>query len=262
MTDLERATSGAESFVRVRMLLAYDGKPFRGFAYQPLVTTVAGTLMKALGQIFATEIELTCAGRTDAGVHAWGQVVHFDIERSRFDGVGTDRLQQSLNKICAPSIVIRHVEQVGLDFDARFSAQSRLYHYTVLNSDVPNPFLVDRAWWVPDELDWKAMNRACVAILGEHDFSSFCRRPDKDATLVRNIKRADWTDPEPNILRFEIEANAFCHQMVRALTGMCVAIGMRKRRISDMAEVLDEMDRGNAAPLAPPQGLTLWQVFY
>ena len=244
------------------MLLAYDGKPFRGFAHQPFVRTVAGDLLKALGQIFGAEPDLTCAGRTDAGVHAWGQVVHFDVPADKWAEVGTDRLQQSLNKMCGPEIVIRHVEVVDQNFDARFSAKSRLYYYTVYNADVPSPFLADRAWWIPGELDWEKLNRASAVLVGEHDFSSFCRRPNEEATLIRNVKSAEWTDPEPNILRFEIEANAFCHQMVRALTGMCVAIGSHKRLVSEMAEVLEERDRSHAAALAPPHGLSLWQVFY
>jgi tRNA pseudouridine38-40 synthase len=242
--------------------MSYDGKPFRGFAPQPVVKTVAGDLRMALNQIFGVSPDITCAGRTDAGVHAWGQVVHFDLPKTAFVPVGPDRLHQSLNRMLSPSIVIRHVAIVDTNFDARFSAKSRLYYYSVFNSEVPSPFMADRAWWVAEPLDFDAMNYACKAVLGEHDFSSFCRRPDDQKSLVRNVKRADWFDPEPNVLRFEIEANAFCHQMVRSLTGMFVAIGARRKQVSDMEYVLNELSREHASPLAPPQGLCLWEVFY
>jgi tRNA pseudouridine38-40 synthase len=246
--------------IRVRMSVAYNGAPFHGFAYQnPDIVTVAGELRRTLAPFTGgVEPEIFCAGRTDAGVHAWGQVVHFDA----VPDIDVERIQKSLNKRLNPDIVVRSVDLVNNDFHARFSAKARRYRYTVQNSLFANPFNANTAWWVPAPLDIDAMNEACAHILGEHDFDSFCRRPDEAATLARNIRNAHWQRLDDGIVRFDIEANAFCHQMVRSLTGVLVAIGRGKRQPNDMAAALAARDRSTTEALAPPQGLCLWEVLY
>ena len=252
--------AASQPLVRVRLLVAYDGSGFHGFAPQPGMPTVGGTLAEALEKVARTPVELTCAGRTDAGVHAWGQVVHVDLPAS----TDLDRLHRSLLKLCGPKIVVREVDRVPDDFDARFSATSRTYRYRVRNAPVPDPFTAHLAWHVPDPLDPDLLALACDPFLGEHDFSAFCRRPkgEEDVSLVRRVLRAGWTDLGEGDLRFEIEATAFCHQMVRSIVGTVVAAGGGSPRAGDIRAILASGDRAAAAPIAPPHGLTLWQVAY
>lgn len=249
--------------VRVRLQLAYDGSGFHGFAYQrPEIRTVAGELRGAIESIYGIEPDVTCAGRTDAGVHAWGQVVHFDIDVGRLSRTGLDRMPTRLNRLLGPSIVVRLAEAAGTDFHARFSAKERHYRYSILRDRVPDPFLAATTWWIPEPMDIEAMNEACRVLLGEHDFAAFCRRGEENASLTRHIIDAHWHSVDERVVRFDIAANAFCHQMVRSLTGMLVAIGTGRRAVDEMAAVLESRDRARAAHLAPPQGLCLWNVVY
>jgi tRNA pseudouridine38-40 synthase len=250
--------------VRVRATVAYDGTGFAGFAPQPRQKTVAGTLAAALGKVLNHPVELTCAGRTDAGVHAWGQVVSFDASAEGFDPT---RLRRSVNKLLAPRISVRSVVEAEPGFDARFSATSRRYRYTVLGAPVADPFLASTAWWIDKPLDLRAMRLACDPLLGEHDFSSFCRVPkDKpDASLERRVLDARWEVDEHDdgqLLRFWIEANAFCHQMVRSLVGTLVDVGLGRTRAGEMTSIIRARDRAAAGQVAPPHGLCLWEVHY
>ncbi len=265
--------------VRLRLDVAYDGSGFRGFAENRGVATVGGSLRAALETVLRTPVELTCAGRTDAGVHARGQVVTLDVPTSSIEsltqggrraGDALGALRDSLNGIIGPAVAVGAVTQVGSDFDARFSARSRTYRYTVLNREVSDPFLVDRAWWVDRPLDLPAMVAATAGVVGEHDFSCFCRRPkpaSPDAapvSLVRRVLSADWREApeEPGLLTFTITATAFCHQMVRSITGMVVDVGRGRRRPEDVGAALRSLDRARAGQLAPPHGLVLWEVGY
>jgi tRNA pseudouridine38-40 synthase len=249
--------------VRVRMLVAYDGSGFHGFASQPGQRTVAGVLAEAIARVARHPVDLTCAGRTDRGVHAWGQVVSLDLPPS----VDLESLQRSLLKLCGPAIVVREIGVAAPGFDARFSATARTYRYTVLNRPVPDPFLATTSWHVPVPLDLELLTLACDPFLGEHDFSAFCRRPkpapgEEPASLVRRVQRAGWTDLGEGLLRFEIEANAFCHQMVRSIVGTVVAAGHAQVRAGEIRAILSAGDRAAAAPIAPPEGLCLWEVSY
>lgn len=251
---------------RVRMTVAYDGTGFRGFATNVGVRTVAGDLAGALGRVLGHDVALTCAGRTDAGVHAWGQVVHFDTPATP-DLAG---LQRSLNKMLAPAVVVRSLDVAAAGFHARHSATGRRYRYTVLNRPLPDPFLAATSWHVDDPLDLGSMTLACDPLIGEHDWSSFCKRPPAGAaddgrgprSLVRVVRRARWVDVGEGVVRFEIEASAFCHQMVRSLVGTLVAVGRGRLRAGDISTVLRARDRSKAAEPAPPHGLCLWEVLY
>ncbi len=256
--------SAAAPVQRVRLLVAYDGAPFRGFAESVGVASVAGTLRAAIERVLRCEVTLTGAGRTDAGVHAWGQVVTFDAPT---DGLDLARLQRSINRLCAPSIVVRAAEPAAAAFDARFSAQWRHYRYTVLNRPQPDPFLSSTSWHVEEPLDLHRLALACDPLIGEHDFSSFCRRPrlalgKPPASLVRRVVSAGWHDGGDGVLRFEIRANAFCHQMVRSITGLLVEIGRGRRHAGEVLGILHAGDRALAGPMAPPHGLCLWEVGY
>lgn len=249
--------------VRVRMTVAYDGSGFHGFAPNPGVETVGGTLAAAIERVLRAPVQLTCAGRTDTGVHAWGQVVSFDAPADRFDPLV---LQRSVNRLCGPRIVAREVARAPDDFDARRSAVSRTYRYTVLNRPVPDPFLAHVSWHVDEPLDLDLLRLGSDPFVGEHDFSAFCRRPrhrdGSPASLVRRVLRAGWDDLGDGVLRFEIQANAFCHQMIRSIVGTLVDVGAGRRRPGEVLGILAARDRSRASQLAPPQGLCLWAVEY
>ena len=249
--------------VRVRMTVAYDGSGFHGFAPNAGVATVGGTLRDALEKVLRSQVELTCAGRTDTGVHAWGQVVSFDAPADRFDPVA---LQRSVNRLCGPAIVARDVAQAQPGFDARHSATGRTYRYTIVNRPVPDPFLARTAWHVDEPLDLDLLRLGCDPLVGEHDFAAFCRRPKHrdghEVSLVREVRRAGWSDLGDGVLRFEIEANAFCHQMIRSLVGTLVDVGLARKHAGELLGILAGRDRARASSLAPPQGLCLWAVGY
>jgi tRNA pseudouridine38-40 synthase len=249
--------------VRVRATIAYDGAGFAGFAAQRHgPPTVGGTLTDAIERVLGQSIELTCAGRTDAGVHAWGQVVSFDADARRLDAPA---LERGVNKLLRPAISVRDLCTVDDDFDARFSAKSRCYRYTILNQATPSPFLAATTWWIDRRLDLGAMRLACDPLIGEHDFSAFCRRPAPDATLVRRVLDARWEPvggDDGCLLRFWIEANAFCHQMVRSIVGTLADVGLGRKRAGDVSGIVRSLDRSNAGNVAPPHGLCLWSVTY
>ena len=240
------------------MTVAYDGHGFHGFAAQNGVRTVGGELSGALARALRHGVELTCAGRTDRGVHAWGQVVTFDASADRFDA---EALQKSVNSQLGPAVVARSVSVADPSFDARRSALSRRYHYLVLNRPVPDPFLAPTSWHVKTPLDLPAMKAAGDALIGEHDFTSFCRTPPGTCS-VRRVLDLGWTEAGDDLLRFEIEASSFCQQMVRSIVGTIVDMGRGRLRAGEMSGILRARDRAAAGQPAPPHGLTLWSVRY
>jgi tRNA pseudouridine38-40 synthase len=252
--------------VRVRLTVAYDGAQFHGFAFQPEVPTVAGALMLAIQRALRVdEVELTCAGRTDSGVHARGQVVHFDVPEAT--PVDPLLLQRRVNRQLQPAVVVRDVAVDVGAFDARHDAVARRYRYTILNAPVPDPLLATQAWWVPEPLDLRAMEAACDPLLGEHDFAAFCRKPAprRDGTvpgMTRRVEDAEWEVGADGVVYFWIEANAFCHQMVRSIVGLLVEVGRGKRQVADVLAILRGRDRNANAEPAPPHGLVLWEVSY
>ncbi|HEX6235915.1 MAG TPA: tRNA pseudouridine(38-40) synthase TruA [Acidimicrobiales bacterium] len=256
-------TAPSAPLVRVRMTVAYDGSGYHGFAPNPGVSTVGGALRDAIAKVLRTPVDITCAGRTDTGVHAWGQVVSFDAPAERFDPLA---LQRSVNRMCGPAIVVRDVAPAPADFDARRSAVSRTYRYTIVNRPVPDPFLRHVAWHVDEPLDIDLLRLGCDPLVGERDFSAFCRRPKRrdggSTSLVRTVRRAGWCEAGDGVLRFEIEADAFCHQMIRSVVGTLVDVGLGRRKAGDLLDILRSRDRSRASPLAPPQGLCLWSVRY
>jgi tRNA pseudouridine38-40 synthase len=284
-------TGGSDDdLVRWRLKLAYDGSGFHGFAAQDGQPTVAGALQTALGRICRTPITLTCAGRTDSGVHALDQVVHFDVPATVSRALDSTAVVKSCNSQLAPAIVVRQAEVAPPGFDARHSATARRYRYLVVNAPFADPLLAGLAWHVSDPLDLRSMQAAADALLGEHDFRAFCRRvpgTSPDDPIHRRVVDARWSRLErppgtsgsesagpraprsPGLgpvtgclLAFEIEANAFCHQMVRSLVGTLVDVGRGRNRASDMLWIMRSADRQRASQPAPPQGLTLTAVRY
>ena len=256
---------------RAKVTVAYDGSGFHGFAEADGVRTVMGDLRAAVETVVRTPVELVGAGRTDAGVHGRGQVVSGDLP------AGTDLpgLQRRVNRMCSPAIAVRDWEWTDdPDFSARFSASWRHYRYHVLNSPTPDPFLAGTAWHIVQPLDLWALQLACDPLIGEHDFSSFCRRPkvadgQHAPSMTRRVMSADWhavggEEPlgGPGLLRFEIRANAFCHQMVRSIVGTLVDVGLGKLHAGDIRRIMLQRERAAAGPVAPPHGLVLWEVGY
>ena len=230
-----------------------------GVAAQPSVRTVEGVLVRAIERITRHPVErLTCAGRTDAGVHAWGQVVSFDAE----PGLDPWHLQAALNRQLAPEIVVRDADLAPPAFDARRAARWREYRYTIVNRPVADPFRARFAWWVPEPLDVRALRLGADPFLGEHDFAAFCRRGPEGSTTVRRVLASRWRCGDDGVLRYEIRANAFCWQMVRAIVGTLVEVGLGKKRPGDLLAILRTRDRARAGALAPAHGLCLWEVGY
>ena len=248
--------------MRVRARVAYLGVDFHGFAENPGVTSVAGEINKAITLVAGEPGSVTCAGRTDKGVHAVGQVVSFDIP----DHISLERLALSVNSQCGPSVLFTDLEIVDKNFDARFSAVSRTYSYRILNGRDLDPFISDRAWHISEELDVDLMQKASSYLIGEHDFSSFCKKPKLKSgdtvSLVRHVNSAEWNSISETDLFFEICASSFCHQMVRSIVGTLVDVGLGKIPCDDMPRIITLSDRQAAGRIAPPHGLTLLSVKY
>lgn len=252
-----------EPHVRVRFTVAYLGTNFHGFAVNPGVRTVGGVLTEALERVLRHPVELTCAGRTDKGVHAHGQVIDFVTT----EGVDLPALSKAVNSLCGPEIAVRDGTLVDLAFSSRFDAVFRRYRYTVHHDEAPDPFRAHTAWHVKEPLNLAVLQLACDPLIGTHDFSSFCRRPkvaagDGEVSLVRDVHSARWEVVDDQTLRFWIEASSFCHQMVRSLVGTLVEVGIGKKRAGDVRGILDARQRSAAGPVAPPHGLSLWEVGY
>jgi tRNA pseudouridine38-40 synthase len=255
---------------RARLVVAYDGAAFHGFASNEGVETVQGRLESALSTIARSPVTVTGAGRTDAGVHGWGQVVSCDLPAD----LAMRDVVKRLNGLAGPHIAVRSGEWVDPEFDARFSAHWRHYRYHVLNAATPNPLLAAGVWHVRPVLSLPLMQLACDPVVGVHDFSSFCRRPKvgpgtPERSLVRRVMLARWSSvpddhlgPDDRLLRFEIRANAFCHQMVRSIVGTLVDVGLGKIHAGDLTAILAARDRSAAGTVAPPEGLCLWEVGY
>lgn len=249
---------------RARLVVAYHGARFRGFAANDGVRTVMGLLSSEMERVLRVPVDLTGAGRTDAGVHAWGQVVSGDLPAT----TDLDDLSRRLNKLCAPDVAVRAAAWAEPDFDARFSATWRQYRYHVWNDEAPNPLAADTVWHVARPLDLSAMQTAARDLLGEHDFSSFCRRPkvadgEPEPSMTRILHDVSWTrvDDSP-LLRFEVRGSAFCHQQVRSMVGTLVDIGLGRLDVDAIPAILELRDRTAAGRVAPPEGLTLWAVGY
>ena len=273
MPDTERTTAAApqapplrvvdappEGWRRARLVVAYDGSWFHGFAANDGVTTVQGVLEEAIGRVLRVPVSLVGAGRTDAGVHARAQVVSLDVPA---DGLDLERLKRSVNELCGPAVAVRSADLAPDDFHARFSAAWRHYRYTIWNDPAPDPFWAGRAWHVGHPLDLDVLRLACDPLIGEHDFSSFCKRPrGNDASMVRRVTQAGWRAPGDGRLLFDIRATAFCHSMVRSLVGTLVDVGRGKLRAGDVNAILRARSRSFAGPVAPAHGLCLWEVGY
>ncbi|HYJ61986.1 MAG TPA: tRNA pseudouridine(38-40) synthase TruA [Actinomycetota bacterium] len=244
----------------IRMTVAYDGTGFHGWAAQrdPQLRTVAGVLHDHLERILGDRPRLTVAGRTDAGVHARGNVISFPVQ-GRVTAV---RLARALNAALAPEVVVRDAAEVASTFSARFSATAREYAYRIDTAPVPDPFTARFVWHRPGDLHLPSMRAAARTLAGEHDFASFCRHPGAGRSTVRRLERAT-VRRDGDLFALGFRADAFLHQMVRSLVAAIVGVGRGAATIDELARILAAADRhASKGRLAPPRGLTLERVVY
>lgn len=250
---------------RIALGVQYDGSPWAGWQTQPNGQTVQDALQRAMAQFAQKKILTTCAGRTDAGVHALEQVVHFDIALER----DMSSWVRGVNSYLPSSIVVRWAKEVARGaaleqhnpFHARFSARGRTYHYVLYNNPVRTPLLRGKAGWVFRRLDVERMQEAALCLVGTHDFSAFrsaecqAKTPIKDMQQVRIVRQGD-------VIVFTLKASAFLHHMVRNIVGSLIFVGGERRDVPWMQEILESRDRHRAAPTFAPDGLYLAKVDY
>ena len=245
------------------LTVSYDGAAFHGFARQDGPVTVQGSLEEGLRVALHREVATTGAGRTDAGVHALGQVVSF--ERGA-DDPDPASLLRSLNALCRPSIVVTGARTASPGFDARHSAVAREYRYRLVTGPVPPLFLARTAWWLKGSLDLGAMREGAAALVGEHDFRSFCVA--ESAQGKRTVRDIEVLEIVPGVelgehcLTVRVVGRSFLHSMVRIVVGTLVEVGRGRRPAAWVGEALEACSRASAGPTAPPHGLTLVHVSY
>jgi tRNA pseudouridine38-40 synthase len=248
---------------RLRLDLSYDGSGFHGWSCQPGLRTVQEVLQQALGWVLALPEppELTVAGRTDAGVHARGQVAHADVPADSWQAA-SETAARKLARALPPDVRIRAIGTAPAGFDARFSALWRRYSYRVCDDPArADPLRRHDTLWHPRPVDVDRMNAAAAALTGEHDFAAFCRRRE-GATTVRELLRLEWSRPEPGLAVATVAADAFCHNMVRALIGAMLPVGDARRPPTWPAQLLAAKVRDPAVTVLPPHPLCLEEVAY
>lgn len=247
--------------MRFKVTLAYDGTNYAGFQIQPHHRTIQGEIEKALTKMAKeSPIKIHASGRTDAGVHALGQVFHFDWP---LGSISTQGVQRALNVLLPEDMTVTHVEVVSADFHARYHAKSKTYIYRVLNQQLADPFRRDFTYHHPYALDQDQIERALRLIIGEHDFSSFCAARTDKVNKVRTIHRASVeVDGDQNIWFFTFTGNGFLYHMIRILMGTLIEVGDGRLTVEEFAEILRAKDRTKAAKTLAPQGLFLKEVRY
>ena len=246
--------------------VGYNGARFAGFARQPGLTTVQGEIEQALALLFKRPVQTVCAGRTDAGVHARGQVVSFDVSAGEMEGRKSDKLLRSLNALTHESISLSELAERPQGFSARFDAVEREYRYFITGGPAAPLFLRDFSWHVDKPLNVEAMAAAAQYLEGEHDFKSFCLAASaKDKPTCRFVRKISLEKIQvmgENALVITVIGNAFLHSMVRTIVGTLVKVGLGHREPEWVKEALEACDRSAAGETAPAQGLVFWSVDY
>jgi len=241
--------------MRFSLLIEYDGTNYAGWQIQKNQRTIQGEIEHSLGIIFNKKIRITGAGRTDSGVHAKGQVAHFDLTPT----INPEKLKRSLNGLLPHDIRIKSIFNQKDDFHARFDAIKRVYIYNICR--LPVALLRHCCWYLSCGLNVEAMQSASEKIIGRHNFQSFCRTKSEVDNHFCTITKAEWQKKD-EILVFEIHADRFLHGMVRSLVGTITDIGRAKLKESDILKILNSMDRRKASQAAPAKGLILEGVYY
>lgn len=248
--------------LRYRATIEYDGTDFHGFQIQARGRTVQGELEKAIERITQTPVRVLGAGRTDAGVHAVGQVIAFDASWRHT----AQALHRALNAVLPCDIAVSYLTTTHSAFHPRFDARGRQYRYTVVNQPIRSPIWARSAQHVPEPLDLRAMREASQALVGSHDFAAFGKPAQGDST-VRCVTQAEWffenwRDNRAKFLVFEITANAFLYRMVRNVVGTLLRVGRGELTSGEFKAIMEARDRASAGPPAPPCGLCLVKVQY
>lgn len=256
--------------MRLRIDLAYDGTGFRGWARQPGLRTVQGTLEAAVARLLGGDPQLVVAGRTDAGVHASAQVAHLDLDAGQLERLAKARnpvpsaLAPRLNGVLGqyPDLAVHSVDAAPVGFDARFSAVWRRYRYRIADRLTGyDPLERARTTSVNTSLDVAAMDAAARGLRGLHDFAAYCK-PREGATTIRTLLEFDWHRDDDGVVVANVKADAFCHSMVRALVGGCVAVGDGKLDPDDLVDIRNALARTNEIKVLAARGLTLTEVGY
>ncbi len=242
----------------IKLLIEYDGTNYLGWQVQPKGPTIQGMLGDKIKLLTGESIQLFGSGRTDAGVHALGQVAHFKTQ-SRMDLCS---MQRALNSLLPRDIVIQKIEEVEEGFHARKHAKSKIYEYRILNRSLRSAFHRGYVWHIPQKLNLTQMKKATQCLIGEHDFSAFRTVGSSTRTTVRRVIQSEWKRGRGGFIRFEIEANGFLKQMVRSIVGTLVEVGKGKINPEEFQKILTSKDRKKAGPTAPAQGLFLKEVKY
>ncbi|NPB09902.1 MAG: tRNA pseudouridine(38-40) synthase TruA [Thermodesulfobacteria bacterium] len=244
----------------IKLTIAYDGTNYLGWQRQKVGPTIQGVLEETLARLVGHKVKLRAAGRTDAGVHALGQVANF-LTTSK---MSLEDMHRALNALLPKDIAIVKVEEVPIKFNAQYDAKYKTYFYQIYNHPVRNPIWRLYSWWVPQKLDLEAM-RACLPLfVGKKDFASFRKLGSDIKTTVRTVYRAELKRAVgmAGMIRFEISARGFLRYMVRNIVGALVWVGLGKMSPEELAEIMEAKDRSLAPPPAPPQGLFLKEVVY
>ncbi|GAA3672790.1 tRNA pseudouridine(38-40) synthase TruA [Nocardioides ginsengisoli] len=259
--------------MRLRIDLSYDGGDFRGWAAQPGLRTVQAELTSALTTVLRLpegSLRVTCAGRTDSGVHARGQVVHVDVPEDEESGSPTaarqitqlDVLARRLNGVLAKDVRVRGIVPAPEGFDARFAALWRRYAYRIVDDPARvDPLIRNHVLFWPRALDVGAMDEAARSLVGLHDFAAFCKHRE-GATTIRTLLEFGWTRTDEGLVVGHVQADAFCHSMVRALVGCMIAVGEGRRDPAWAREILTGRQRDQNVVVVPAHGLTLEEVAY
>lgn len=255
-----------ESSATYSLTLAYDGAPFAGFARQPGQLTVQGETEQALATLLRRPVDITCAGRTDAGVHARHQVVSFGVAPEEMAERKPEVFLRSLNALTHDGISFRSLDQRELGFSARFDAKMREYRYFIFNREYPPIFTNAFAWHVKKPLDVRAMEQGAQHLIGEHDFKSFCMAASAEGRrtfrYVDEISFHECTEFTEPLIYVKVRGNAFLHSMVRAIVGTLVNVGKGTKSPEWVARALAARNRSAAGENAPAKGLVLWDVEY
>lgn len=243
--------------MNLKITVEYDGTNYCGWQIQPNGESIQAVLERAISTFFGTPSRITGSGRTDAGVHAIGQVANFLVDKE----IEKFRILRGLNALTPPDITIKEVEIVPDSFDARRDGRSRVYEYYIINRATPSPFYLNRAWHLHEALNREAMREAMRCLLGEHDFSSFRAAGCEAIHPIRKVYQTAL-EPRGDLLVYSIEATAFLRHMVRNIVGTLVEVGRGLREPQSFGELLEARDRNKAGPTAPPHGLYLVEVKY
>jgi len=242
----------------IKLTIEYDGTGYHGWQIQPNCKTIQAILEEKIGVVTGEKVSLVASGRTDAGVHALGQVANFRTS-SR---IPTEDMGRAVNSLIPGDIAIREVEEISEDFHARFSAKSKLYEYRILNRPVPSPMERNFSWHISRKLELNKMRQAAEVLLGKHDFSSFRSAHSDNFNPVRTLMIVEIRRRRNRIVTIRMRANAFLKQMARNIVGTLVSVGKNKINPEDLKAILEARDRTAAGRLAPPQGLCLMWIKY